>query len=170
MKSSVVIAACFVILFNILMVSALYVNTHQSQVQVQPSAKGVGEAFFVTGSTVTPSSVNTPAVSGAGPNGPYSKVVNVNMQSGAMTDQSLSGFFPNVVTLVLGVNNTVTFTNQDETSVHTVASYAVPAGAAAFSSGALKLGASYTMTFSVRGTYYYGCTECPWMRGVVVVK
>ena len=170
MKSAVVAAASFVILFNILMISALYINSNQVQAQVQPSAKGVGEAFFTTGSTVTPSSVSTLAVASAGPDGPYLKVVNINMQSGAMTDPSLSVFSPNVVTLVVGVNNTVTFTNQDETGIHTVASYAVPAGATSFSSGALKLGASYSLTLGVRGTYYFGCTECPWMKGVIVVK
>jgi len=170
MKSSVVIAACFVILFNILMVSALYVNTHQPQAQVQPNAKGLGGAFFSSGTPSAPSTVNTLVASEAGPNGPYSKVVNVNMQSGALTDQSLSEFLPNVVTLVLGVNNTVTFTNQDTTGAHTVATYAVPAGATGFSSGVLKLGDSFTTTLSVRGTYYYGCTECPWMKGVIVVK
>lgn len=170
MKPAIATAAAFVILFNILMVSALYVNSHQAQVQAQPSAKGEGEAFFSTGSTVTPSSVNTLVVASAGPNGPYSKVVDINMQAGPVTDQSLSVLMPDVATLVVGVNNTVQFTNQDETSVHTVASYSVPAGATSFSSGALKLGASYSLTLSVRGTYYYGCTECPWMRGVIVVR
>jgi len=170
MKSAVVIATAIVVLFNILMVSALYINSNQAQAQVQPSAKGIGLAFYSTGSAVTPSTVNTLAVSAAGPNGPYAKIVNINMQAGAVTDQSLSTFSPSVVTLVIGVNNTVQFTNQDETSVHTVASYSIPAGAATFSTGALKLGASYTAAFSVRGTYYFGCTECPWMKGVIVVK
>ena len=170
MKTAVVTATALVVLFNVLMLSALYINSNQSTVQAQPSAKGIGEAFYVTGSSVNPSSVNTLAASTAGPNGPYPKVVDINMQAGALTDQSLSVFSPNQVTLVLGVNNTVQFTNQDETGGHTVASYAVPAGASGFSTGLLKLGASYVMTFNVRGTYFYGCTECPWMKGVIVVK
>jgi len=170
MKTAVVTATAIVVLFNILMLSALYINSNQTQAQVQPSVKGMGAAFFPTGSRVTPSSVNTLVVSSAGPNGPYPKVVNVKMQSGAVSDETPSEFSPNVVTLVVGVNNTVTFTNQDETGTHTVASYVVPAGATPFTSGALKLGASYSLTLGVRGTYYYWCTECPWMRGAIVVK
>ena len=48
MKSAVVIATAIVVLFNILMVSALYINSNQTQAQVQPSAKGIGLAFYST--------------------------------------------------------------------------------------------------------------------------
>lgn len=167
----VIIAAFFVILFNILMASALYMDSRPGAASTQPSTKGEGEAFYAAAAASAPSGgVSTLAATGPESNGPYEKVVNVVMQAGAVTDQSYSQFYPNVVTVVMGVNNTVTFPNQDTTAAHTVASYSVPPGASAFSSGVLKLGATYSVTFGVRGTYYYDCTECPWMTGVIVVK
>ena len=97
-------------------------------------------------------------------------MVEVSILSGAVNDQSQSGFFPNVVTLVTGVNNTVMWSNLDIAQSHTIASYSVPAGAASFSSGVLGAGATYTHTFLVSGTYYYMCAQCPWMKGIIVVE
>jgi len=171
MKSTVLIAPLFVVLLNALMLPALYLYSNQPPVVVQPNPEGLGEAFYTPANVVASSGEASPiALTSAGPNGPYAKVVDIVMQSGPETDQAASVFSPSVVTLVLGVNNTATFVNQDVASVHTVASYEVPAGASAFSSGALKPGDSYTLTLNVRGAYYYGCTECPWMKGVIVVK
>lgn len=89
------------------------------------------------------------------------------------------GYSPDSVTVVIGVNNTVTWTNDDSVD-HTVTSVSVPAGATAFDSGLLSPGAgmpwqtpkgeNFTQTFTVPGTYQYHCTQHAWMTGTVVVK
>jgi len=168
-KTTVAVAAVFAVLLIALMVGALYVYASSTS-QASASALPQGGAYFPAVNALSPGSPSpTVATTSAGPNGPYPKVVSVVIQSGAVTDQSESSFSPSVVTLVVGVNNTITFTNEDN-AVHTVASFSVPPGATQFSSGTLKVGASYTITFSARGTYAYACVESPWVNGVVIVK
>jgi len=63
----------------------------------------------------------------------------------------------------------VTWTN-DDLSAHTVTSTSVPSGAATFNSGIISAGQTYTMTFTVPGTYEYDCSLHLWMKGTIVVK
>lgn len=93
--------------------------------------------------------------------------VSVSIAQGAV-DYPNTGFTPDNITVVIGVNNTVTWTNND-LSIHTVTSSTVPAGASPFSSGYLNTGDSYTYTFTVPGVYVYHCQLHPWMVGVVTV-
>ncbi len=79
------------------------------------------------------------------------------------------GFTPDNITVVLGKNNTVTWTNNDST-IHTVTSTTVPAGASPFDSGYLNTGDTYTYTFTSPGVYEYHCQLHPWMIGFVIVK
>lgn len=65
------------------------------------------------------------------------------------------------LTVVLGMNNTVTWVNQDD-SVHTVTSDS-------FNSGLLNSGDSWTYTFTTAGTYPYHCSIHPFMTGIVTV-
>ena len=88
----------------------------------------------------------------------------VSIVPGAGTDTSGKGFTPDTITVVLGVNNTVVWTNNDS-SPHTVTS-----NTGAFSSGNLAPGQTYSYTFTAPGTYEYHCTYHPWMVGTVVVK
>jgi len=61
--------------------------------------------------------------------------VMVAMPSGASVGPSaFPGFSPANVTVVIGVNNTVTWTN-DDSADHTVYSTSIPTGASAFSDG-----------------------------------
>jgi plastocyanin len=71
--------------------------------------------------------------------------------------------------VVIGDNNTVTWTNNDP-SIHTVTSTTVPTGAAPFDSGYLDTGDTFTYTFQVAGVYEYHCQLHPWMTGFVIVK
>jgi plastocyanin len=71
--------------------------------------------------------------------------------------------------VVIGVNNTVTWTNND-TVDHTVASSSVPTGAANFTSAIIAPGGTYSYTFTVPGTYTYYCTLHAWMKGTVIVE
>jgi plastocyanin len=84
------------------------------------------------------------------------------------------GYSPENVTVVIGVNNTVTWTNNDTAGAapgtdHTVVSLSVPPAAAAFNSGIMAPGAVFTQTFTVPGTYEYHCSLHAWMTGSVVV-
>ncbi len=113
----------------------------------------------------TISSISTTS-SSAATTGPGFQII---MPSGVGSDTSLS-FSPENVTLVIGVNNTVTWTNDDSVA-HTVTSRIVPSGATSFNSNTLSPGAIFTYTFTVPGTYTYYCEFHPgWMQGTIVVK
>jgi plastocyanin len=95
--------------------------------------------------------------------------VYVNMPKGVGTNKSLN-FQPANVTLVIGFNNSVTWTNGDS-APHTVTSTSVPSGASMFNSGNMNSGATFSYTFTVPGTYKYDCTyHTLWMQGTVIVK
>ncbi len=92
----------------------------------------------------------------------------VIIPKGIAENQSLN-FVPSHLKLVVGVNNTVTWINQDNLSQHTVVTNVVPAGAGQVD---LILGTNetFTYTFTVPGTYDYYCMWHPaWMRGVITV-
>lgn len=94
--------------------------------------------------------------------------VSVSIASGASAYPN-KGFTPDNVTVIIGVNNTVTWTN-DDASIHTVTSSTVPTGASPFDSGFLNAGATFTYTFTTPGVYEYHCTIHPWMTGFVTVR
>lgn len=94
--------------------------------------------------------------------------VQVSMPDKVSTNQSLS-FQPRSITIVIGVNNTVMWTNNDA-APHTVTAVSVPSGAAKFNSGNMNPGATFTYTFNVPGTYTYDCAYHYWMTGTVIVE
>ncbi len=96
--------------------------------------------------------------------------VHVTIPQGAETNTAGPGYSPAKITVVIGVNNTVEWTN-DDTAPHTVTASSVPAGASKFDSGYMNIEGSgtFTYTFTVPGTYTYGCSYHPWMQGTVVV-
>jgi plastocyanin len=73
-------------------------------------------------------------------------------------------YFPSPIVVTLGVNNTMVWTNTDD-SWHTVT-----ANDGSFSSGNIWTGNSFEFTFTKPGTYPYFCQYHLWMRGVVIVK
>jgi len=74
------------------------------------------------------------------------------------------GYFdPANVTVVIGVNNTVTWVNGDSIT-HTVTSYT-----GAFNSGPLNPSYKFTHTFLTPGVYSYYCEVHPFMKGTVTV-
>jgi len=97
-------------------------------------------------------------------------VVDVSIPNGTGAS-STSGlnFSPNSVTVVIGVNNTVMWTN-DDLATHTVTSSSVPAGAQSFNDGSMGPGATFLVTFTVPGTYQYHCSIHSWMHGTIIVK
>jgi len=89
-------------------------------------------------------------------------VANVSIVSGAH-DQSNGLFYsPANITVILGVNNTVVWTNRDSVN-HTVValdnSYVAT----------LAPGQTFTHTYTAAGVYQYHCTIHPWMTGTVMV-
>ena len=86
----------------------------------------------------------------------------VNIVSGAQNQNNGIFYSPANITVVIGVNNTVMWTNHDSTE-HTVValdgSY----------SATLQPGQTFTHTFIAPGVYDYHCTIHPWMKGSVTV-
>ncbi len=87
----------------------------------------------------------------------------VCMPIGVGSNTALS-FSPSTVTVVIGINSTITFSNKDAV-VHTVT-----ATDHSFDSGDIKAGDSWTHTFSTPGVYNYTCIYHSWMKGTVIVK
>jgi len=104
-----------------------------------------------------------------GPSSTYSSgSATISIPSGTGENQSLN-FSPAAVRVVIGVNNTLVWTNNDRTP-HTVVSTSVPAGAKAFSSDLLSQGGTYSVTLTVPGTYKYYCSVHPtWMIASITV-
>ena len=94
--------------------------------------------------------------------------VPVMIPTGAGTPAGAPGFAPDSITVVIGVNNTVSWTNGDSVP-HTVTSKTTPSGASSFNSGNMAPGDVFTYTFTVPGTYNYFCEYHNWMTGNVTV-
>jgi len=134
---------------------------------------GVGALMIIVGLVLAsvfifrlqpPLAVSVPQQTSAQPG-----TTSIIMPSGVGTNNALN-FSPANVTVVIGVNNTVVWTNQD-ISGHTVVSKQVPAGAANFSSSIITKGTSFNVTLTVPGTYLYFCSLHPlWMQGRINVK
>jgi plastocyanin len=92
------------------------------------------------------------------------KTTPVSIIEGAGGNISIRGYTPDNITVVLGVNNTVVWTNND------VSSHTVTANDGSFDSGIMPQGASYNYTFTKPGVYEYHCRIHPWMIGTVIVK
>ena len=87
----------------------------------------------------------------------------VKIAQGSYNVNQTQNFTPNTITVVIGVNNTVTWVNND-ISPHTVTS-----DTGVFNSNNLNSGQSWSYTFTTPGTYSYHCSYHPWMKGTVVV-
>ena len=88
----------------------------------------------------------------------------VSIPSGAAMQTGSVYYSPPTITVVLGVNSTVTWVNNDD------APHTVTANDGSFNSGNINAGQSWAHTFTTPGTYTYYCSYHPWMKGTVVVK
>jgi plastocyanin len=79
---------------------------------------------------------------------------------------SIHGFAFSPQSKTITAGTTVTVTNDDQV-VHTWTS---TSGPAAFNSGDLNPGASYSVTFTVPGTYDYECSIHTFMTGTLTVN
>lgn len=147
---------------------------------------GVGHALMLAGLNVTTNSTYTKFLTSIAPppptnsssssgssGGPSSAGVTVAMPQNIGDDQSLN-FQPASVTVVVGVNNTINFVDQDSQSgaPHNVHWLTQPAGAGAKDSPVtMSAGQSFTVTLTAPGTYTYDCSIHPgWMKGTITVK
>ena len=73
------------------------------------------------------------------------------------------GFTPSLIKIVIGVNNTVIWKNED-VEWHTAHSN-IPE----FDSKMIPPGTSFTHTFERAGSYPYHCDPHPWMTGLIIV-
>jgi nitrite reductase (NO-forming) len=90
--------------------------------------------------------------------------VPVSIQAGSAVNSTSTFYSPTTITVVIGVNNTVTWTNNDE------ATHTVTADDGSFDSGYLNQGQTWSYTFTTPGTYTYHCSIHPWMKGTVIVE
>jgi plastocyanin len=94
--------------------------------------------------------------------------------SAAASEAKLPGYTPSTITVVIGVNNTVMWLNNDTVSgvgtAHTVTDATEPTGGGFTGSGEMLANTTYTFTFTVPGTYQYFCSYHAWMMGTVIVE
>jgi plastocyanin len=93
-----------------------------------------------------------------------STIIPVSIDAGSGLNVNLPGYTPTDITVVVGVNNTVKWVNNDNMA-HTVT-----ASDGSFDSGNLNPGAAYVHTFTSPGIYHYICTYHIWMQGTVTVQ
>ncbi len=118
------------------------------------ASRGALGLFQVAGgSTTTTSTTTTQSQPG----------VVVDILNGAGANTNSPGYSPATITVVIGMNATVTWVNQDSMP-HTVT-----ATDKTFDSGNLDPGKSYTHTFTLPGVYTYYCVYHYWMKAQVIV-
>ncbi len=119
------------------------------------ASKGAVGMFVVEGSSTTTTTTKTSSTVSS---------VKVVIEQGAASNTQSPGYSPAVITVVIGVNNTVVWVNNDN-APHTVTSTN-----GVFDSGNMNSGDTFTFTFTTPGTYQYICSYHPWMKGTVIVK
>lgn len=88
----------------------------------------------------------------------------ITVAPGSAANTTSTYYSPRTVTVVIGVNNTITWVNNDD------APHTVTASDGSFSSGNMNAGQSWSFTFTKPGVYTYFCSYHPWMKGTVIVK
>lgn len=91
-------------------------------------------------------------------------ISHISILAGSALNQSSPGYSPAVAVVIIGINNTVQWTNQD-TAIHTVTS-----SNGTFDSGDIAQGQSFTYNFTKPGVYNYTCIYHSWMHGTIIVK
>ena len=119
---------------------------------------------FVVGSGSSTSTTSATSATSTTSTAPAAGTVRVTIPMGAGTDTSSPGYSPDTITVVVGVNNTVVWTNNDNMP-HTVTSTTK-----LFDSGNMNPGDTFSYTFTSPGTYSYSCSYHYWMKGTVIVK
>lgn len=94
----------------------------------------------------------------------------VIISPGSENQASPHTYSPDVVTVVLGVNNTIRWVNQADVANTIVPDMPLIQNGKSFGSdGIIKPDQSYTFTFTEPGTFSYHTEPHPWMKGTVIV-
>lgn len=93
-------------------------------------------------------------------------VVRVSIIPGSWDPRQPENYVPKDVRVVLFVNHTVMWTNDEELDV----AHTVTHDGGLFDSGLFGKGESFKYNFGREGTYTYHCVPHPWMRGSVTVE
>ncbi|MDG6905907.1 MAG: cupredoxin domain-containing protein [Nitrososphaerota archaeon] len=125
----------------------------------------IGILLIMTITVASTGALLTPTSTSKGPS--VTPEAYISILSGSAVPGTLITFSPQNVTVIIGYNNTVEWTNND-TAAHTVTSS--PGDPASFNSGIMVPGETFVYTFMTPGTYNYICTIHNWMHGTVVVK
>lgn len=131
----------------------------------------VGKIVVVAGSggsASSSSSSSSVSTSSSASNTPANGLA-ISILHGASSDQSSRGYSPDNATVVVGVNNTLIWTNNDVLG-HIVTFTTVPSGAKVSSSDLIGPNETFTQTLTVPGTYHYYDTLYSWMKGTIIVK
>lgn len=151
-KSESIYAAIVALVVGLMLVSAI---------APQPGANGSETSSTIHSSSSTNTSDSSQSMGGT----KFSEVA-----VGIGGHEAAAYFNPAIVTVVMGVNNTVVWSNGD-TAIHTVTSTNITAsGVPLFDSGDMGLGAEFSHTFVKPGTYSYVCIYHGEMVGTVIVK
>jgi Copper binding proteins, plastocyanin/azurin family len=83
----------------------------------------------------------------------------------------LTGMYPYPVNkmVIIGVNNTIEWVNQD-TVGHTVTALVAPSEGLKFNSGLILAGKTFSVTLTVPGVYRYTCAWHNWLAGQITVN
>lgn len=134
--------------------------------EVHPTTM-VGTIIVKAGtSSVSSATTSTSATSSksAAPSG-----AQITFVAGASAHPSSPGLSLATATVVVGVNNTITWTNND-TVGHTIIWTGEPSGVSLPGSEIVGPGLTYTTTLTVPGTYHYMDGIDDWIKGTIIVK
>ncbi len=140
-------------------------------VAVTLAVLGYQPGYISSSSPSTTSGATSSASTASGGGGGGANAVQVVMPSEVQFFHSLN-FKPANIVLVIGVNNTITWTNKDTTD-HTVTFTNAPSGVQLdpISNFNIDPGKSFTLTLTTPGVYTYHCSfHFAWMHGTIIVK
>jgi plastocyanin len=137
-------------------------NLSISTVIILVLAAVAGIAYYVG----TPASLPSPnASSDSCP----SQSVQMIIPQGVGTNSSIH-FEPPTLVVVVGINNTVIWNDQDSTAAHDVISVSVPPNGVQFYIDGMSAGNTYCVTLSAPGTYTYEVFLPYIVEGTIIVK
>jgi plastocyanin len=112
--------------------------------------------------------VSIPAAAGPPQTPEYTVTILLGSGNGiSSTSHPGQTYFPQNITVVLGVNNTIEWKNAD-IALHSVTSN--PGDPLSFGHDVQPNGGTFIFTFTQTGTYAYHCIYHVWMTGEVIVK